>query len=233
MAHSVYTVASLVGFVVLYVAVAAVLSVPLRRSKVAHFLAATMVGLAFLVWMILPEEKRLVFLPYLMITLLVTLFFLTALLMIVAQGWLALQGLRFNDGNDGNDGFLKKSGTILLIAAALSFLIWAIVTFVIFGAFLGGHPYLGKVVGDAYYFGQHGNYTRVTPATWWISFWIVTALHIIPPVCLVSGLVLIGLSRHREKSKSGDTKSCPGPASRDNRSEGEVNAEERRRNPVR
>ena len=195
MPYFVYKVVATLGFVVIYAVLAALLSLPLRRSKVAHLLAAAMAGIAFLVWMNLPFKSGVVFLQYMTRALSLTMFLLVIFLAMFVLGWLAFRMLR------SNDSFLKKSATALLIAAALSFLGLAIVSFVIFNVFLGGDPFHGKIVGNTYYFGRGDEYTRVTPQTWWISFWILEAFHCIPPLCLVSGLILTWLSRRREKSK--------------------------------
>jgi len=192
MTHIVLTVAEILGYVVLYVILFRCLKWLLQRSKVAHLFAAGITGIVFLMVTLLPEKDMHFILHYMTLVLAVIILLLVVLLV----GWLALRVLR------SNNSLLQKTATMLLLAAALSFLIWLIVSFMIFNVFLGGHPYLGKVVGDDYYFGQHGKYTRVTPEIWWISFWLVTALHCIPPVCLVSGLLLTWLSRLREKSKS-------------------------------
>ena len=192
MSNYILTVLEHFGFVLLYVVIVAVLSGPLRRSKVKYFLAAVIAGIVFLGSMILPEKAMLVVMQY---TALVSIVFLSVLFSVIAiWGWLTFKGFQ------PNDSFLKKSGTTLLIAAALSFLIWWI-GLMIFDTILGGDPFRGKVVGDTYYFGRGGDeYTRVTPETWWIGFWLQIALHCIPPLFLVSGLILICLPRFREKT---------------------------------
>lgn len=190
------TVLEILGYVLLYVILYACLSRPFRRSKMAHLVAAGITGIVFLAVTLLPEKDMRVVLHYMTLGPGIIIF----LFVVVPLGWLAFRVLR------SNGSFLQRMGTVLLIAAAQSFLIWFIVSFMVFNLFLGGDPFRGKIVGAAYYFGRGGDeYIRVTPESWWISFWILVALHCIPPLCLVSGLILTWLSRLRDKNRSENT----------------------------
>lgn len=98
----------------------------------------------------------------------------------------------------------KKGAYVLLVASVFL----AIAACAAIGGVLssmGGTAGAGKIVGDHYYLGNHGEYTEVSEQVWWLSYWhgrvygwVVVAFFV---VAISMGILEAG---HRSKAKPVD-----------------------------
>jgi hypothetical protein len=76
-----------------------------------------------------------------------------------------------------------------LIAVGWAVVVWIVVEGIVFGWFLGGDPFRGKVADGRYYFGRAGAFTEVNAMTWWIAFTMLVVIRAVVGF-LVAGLCI-------------------------------------------